>query len=63
MVYAKSMQAYLNLENSGRELESIVVGEIQKSYNAYAGIMKREGNDSVPPPPPPHRIWLISFFS
>ncbi|KAG8162701.1 hypothetical protein KVR01_007179 [Diaporthe batatas] len=35
-------QAYLNLENSGRELESIVVGEIQKSYNAYAGIMKRE---------------------
>ncbi|KAI3396035.1 hypothetical protein diail_531 [Diaporthe ilicicola] len=35
-------QAYLNLENSGRELESIVVGEIQKSYNAYAGVMKRE---------------------
>ncbi|KAK0610437.1 hypothetical protein B0T17DRAFT_113314 [Bombardia bombarda] len=35
-------QAYLNLENSGRELESIVVGEIQKSYNAYAGILKRE---------------------
>ena len=35
-------QAYLNLETSGRELESIVVGEIQKSYNAYAGILKRE---------------------
>ncbi|KAH8891670.1 hypothetical protein GQ53DRAFT_746670 [Thozetella sp. PMI_491] len=37
-------QAYLNLENSGRELESIVVGEIQKSYNAYAGILKRESD-------------------
>lgn len=36
------VQAYLNLEGSGRELESIVVGEIQKAYNAYAGIMKRE---------------------
>jgi hypothetical protein len=34
----------LNLENSGRELESIVVGEIQKSYNAYAGILKRESD-------------------
>ncbi|KAK9415940.1 putative PH domain-containing protein [Seiridium unicorne] len=37
-------QAYLNLETSGRELESIVVGEIQKSYNAYAGILKRESD-------------------
>ncbi|KAK0750399.1 hypothetical protein B0T18DRAFT_324060 [Schizothecium vesticola] len=37
-------QAYLNLENSGRELEAIVVGEIQKSYNAYAGILKREAD-------------------
>ncbi|KIN00957.1 hypothetical protein OIDMADRAFT_63298, partial [Oidiodendron maius Zn] len=37
-------QAYLNLEASGRELEAIVVGEIQKSYNAYAGILKREGD-------------------
>ena len=36
------MQAYLNLEGSGRELEQIVVGEIQKAYNAYAGILKRE---------------------
>ncbi|EFX03365.1 PH domain containing protein [Grosmannia clavigera kw1407] len=35
-------QAFLNLEKSGRELEAIVVGEIQKSYNAYAGILKRE---------------------
>ncbi|KAH8592239.1 hypothetical protein B0O99DRAFT_630100 [Bisporella sp. PMI_857] len=36
--------AYLNLENSGRQLETIVVGEIQKSYNAYAGILKREAD-------------------
>ena len=34
----------MNLETSGRELESIVVGEIQKSYNAYAGILKRESD-------------------
>ncbi|KAM0169275.1 hypothetical protein ACHAPF_010147 [Botrytis cinerea] len=37
-------QAYLNLEASGRELEAIVVGEIQKSYNALAGILKREAD-------------------
>ncbi|KAI1462993.1 uncharacterized protein F4812DRAFT_292766 [Daldinia caldariorum] len=37
-------KAYLNLESSGRELESIVVGEIQKSYNAYLGIIKREAD-------------------
>jgi hypothetical protein len=37
-------QAYLNLEASGRELEAIIVGEIQKSYNAYAGILKREAD-------------------
>ncbi|KAK4156409.1 hypothetical protein C8A00DRAFT_12614 [Chaetomidium leptoderma] len=37
-------QAYLNLENSGKELESIVVGEIQKAYNAYAGTLKRESD-------------------
>ncbi|TID14348.1 ph domain-containing protein [Venturia nashicola] len=37
-------RAYLNLESSGRELESIIVGEIQKAYNAYAGIMKREAD-------------------
>lgn len=36
------MKAYLNLENSGRELESIVVGEIQKAYNAYATILNKE---------------------
>ncbi|KAG5925790.1 hypothetical protein E4U42_003942 [Claviceps africana] len=39
-------QAHLNLEGSGRELESIVVGEIQKAYNAYAGILKREADNS-----------------
>ncbi|KAL4788220.1 hypothetical protein BJX76DRAFT_367342 [Aspergillus varians] len=39
-------RAYLNLENSGRELESIVVGEIQKAYNAYAGILRREADHS-----------------
>jgi hypothetical protein len=40
------LQAYLNLENSGRELESIVVSEIQKAYNAYAGILKREADEA-----------------
>lgn len=39
-------QAYHNLENSGRELESIVVGEIQKAYNAYANILKREADEA-----------------
>nr|POE48782.1 phosphatidylinositol 4,5-bisphosphate-binding protein slm1 [Quercus suber] len=39
-------RAYLNLESSGRELEAIVVGEIQKAYNALAGIIKREGDDA-----------------
>ncbi|PHH59000.1 hypothetical protein CDD81_3958 [Ophiocordyceps australis] len=39
-------QAYLNLESSGRELESIVVGEIQKAYNAYTGILKREADNA-----------------
>jgi hypothetical protein len=34
----------LNLESSGRELESIIVGEIQKAYNAYTGILKREAD-------------------
>lgn len=34
----------MNLEASGRELEAIVVGEIQKSYNAFAGILKREAD-------------------
>lgn len=36
----------MNLENSGRELESIVVGEIQKAYGAYAGIIKREADEA-----------------
>ncbi|CAL8577689.1 phosphatidylinositol 4,5-bisphosphate-binding protein [Xanthoria parietina] len=39
-------RAFLNLESSGRELESIVVGEIQKAYNALAGILKREGDEA-----------------
>lgn len=39
-------RAYLNLENSGRELESIVVSEIQKAYNAYASILKREADEA-----------------
>ncbi|GAM83271.1 hypothetical protein ANO11243_012570 [Dothideomycetidae sp. 11243] len=39
-------RAYINLESSGRELESIVVGEIQKAYNALAGIMKREADEA-----------------
>lgn len=39
-------QAYLNLEHSGRELESIVVSEIQKAYNAYASILKREADEA-----------------
>ncbi|KIW00876.1 hypothetical protein, variant [Verruconis gallopava] len=39
-------RAYLNLEGSGRELESIVVGEVQKAYNALATIMKREADEA-----------------
>lgn len=35
------------MESSGRELESIVVGEIQKAYNAYAGILKREADNAM----------------
>jgi hypothetical protein len=41
-----SFQAYLNLEASGRELESIVVGEIQKAYTVLAGILSREATQS-----------------
>ena len=40
-----NLQAFLNLESSGRELESIVMGEVQKAYNAYAGIIKRESDE------------------
>ncbi|KAF8424077.1 hypothetical protein EV426DRAFT_101618 [Tirmania nivea] len=36
-------KAYLNLEASGRELERIVVGEIQKAFSTYSQIIKREG--------------------
>lgn len=39
-------QAYLNLEGSGRELESIVVGEIQKAYNVYAGLLTKEADEA-----------------
>lgn len=39
-------RAFLNLESSGRELESIVMGEIQKAYSAYAGIIKREADEA-----------------
>lgn len=39
-------RAFLNLESSGRELESIVIGEIQKAYNAYAGILGREADEA-----------------
>jgi hypothetical protein len=34
------------LEASGRELESIVVGEIQKAYNVLAGILRRDADDA-----------------
>lgn len=34
------------MENSGRELESIVVSEIQKAYNAYASILNREADEA-----------------
>jgi hypothetical protein len=37
-------QAYKNLEKSGRELESIVVGEIQKAYVAFSRILTTEGD-------------------
>lgn len=40
-------RAYLNLEGSGRELESIVIGEIQKAYNAFASILKREADSNL----------------
>lgn len=40
-------RAYLNIERSGRDLESIVVGELQKAYNAYAGILKREAETAL----------------
>ena len=37
----------MNLEASGRELESIVVGEIQKAYNVLAGILRREADEAT----------------
>ncbi|KAF3923521.1 hypothetical protein ABW21_db0209446 [Orbilia brochopaga] len=38
-------RAYLNLENSGRELESIVVSEIQKAFESYMNVIRMEGNE------------------
>lgn len=37
-------QAYLNLESSGRDLECIIVGEIQKAYGGYASVLKRDAD-------------------
>lgn len=34
----------MNLETSGQELEAIVVGEIQKAYSTYAGVLKSEAD-------------------
>ncbi|KAF7586452.1 hypothetical protein BBP40_008885 [Aspergillus hancockii] len=39
-------RAFLNLESSGRELESIVVSEIQKAYKTYANILSREADEA-----------------
>ncbi|KAJ6260410.1 hypothetical protein Dda_4636 [Drechslerella dactyloides] len=38
-------RAYLNLESSGRELESIVVSEIQKAFESYMNVLRMEGNE------------------
>ncbi|RPA98883.1 hypothetical protein L873DRAFT_1686105 [Choiromyces venosus 120613-1] len=38
-------KAYHNIENSGRELESIVVGEIQKAFDTYIKVLRREGEE------------------
>jgi len=40
-------QTYLNFEASGRELDRIVVGELQKAFGRYAQILKREGQQLV----------------
>ncbi|KAJ5168034.1 uncharacterized protein N7482_003628 [Penicillium canariense] len=40
-------RALLNLENSGRKLESIVVSQIQKAYNTYASIPQLEANEAL----------------
>ncbi|KAF2663479.1 hypothetical protein BT63DRAFT_430324 [Microthyrium microscopicum] len=39
-------RAYLNIEGSGRELEAIVVGEIQKAHRAFATILKKEADEA-----------------
>ncbi|KAF3918387.1 hypothetical protein ABW20_dc0102100 [Dactylellina cionopaga] len=38
-------RAYLNLESSGRELESIVVAEIQKAFESHMNILRMQGAD------------------
>ncbi|KAA8892994.1 PH domain protein [Sphaerosporella brunnea] len=40
-------RAYLNLESSGRELEKIVVGEIQKAYATYVKILTGDGQELI----------------
>lgn len=40
-------QAYLNLESSGQELEKIIVGEIQKAFETYTQIMRRDGQQML----------------
>jgi hypothetical protein len=42
-----ALQAYLNIESSGRELESIVVQEIQKAFRTYGEIVKNEGITNI----------------
>lgn len=40
-------RAYLNLENSGLELEKIIVREIQKAFETYTQIMRRDGQQML----------------
>ncbi|CCX16547.1 Similar to Phosphatidylinositol 4,5-bisphosphate-binding protein SLM1; acc. no. P40485 [Pyronema omphalodes CBS 100304] len=38
-------RAYLNIESSGRELEKLIVLEIQKCYSVYISILSRDGQE------------------
>jgi hypothetical protein len=40
-------RAYINLEHSGRELEKIVVAEIQKAFGTYSQLIRREGAQMI----------------
>ncbi|KAK7203857.1 hypothetical protein BZA70DRAFT_228201, partial [Myxozyma melibiosi] len=40
-------QAYLNIENSGKALEEIVMKEIQQAFDTYCGFLQREGQDTL----------------